>query len=53
MKGSRYMTTSVDEMIVRLNAVAGVKKSTAKILTTEIDYLSLQTAQEVREMKNH
>lgn len=51
MKGSRYVTTSVAEMMVRLNAVAGVQKSTAKMLTSAIDYLSLQTAQEVREMK--
>lgn len=51
MKGSRYMTTSVAEMMVRLNAVAGVQKSTAKMLTSAIDYLSWQTAQEVREMK--
>ena len=51
MKGSRYMTTSVAEMMVRLNAVAGVQKSTAKMLTSAIDYLSWQTAREVREMK--
>ena len=51
MKGSRYMTTSVAEMMVRLNAVAGVQKSIAKMLTSAIDYLSWQTAQEVREMK--
>ena len=51
MKGSRYMTTSVAEMMVRLNAVADVQKSTAKMLTSAIDYLSWQTAQEVREMK--
>ena len=51
MKGSRYMTTSVAEMMVRLNAVAGVQKSTAKMLTSAINYLSWQTAQEVREMK--
>lgn len=51
MKGSRYMTTSVAEMMVRLNAVAGVQKSTAKMLASAIDYLSWQTAQEVREMK--
>ena len=51
MKGSRYMTTSVAEMMVRLNAVAGVQKSTAKMLTSAIGYLSWQTAQEVREMK--
>ena len=51
MKGNRYMTTSVAEMMVRLNAVAGVQKSTAKMLSSAIDYLSWQTAREVREMK--
>ena len=51
MKGSRYITTSVAEMMIRLNAVAGVQKSTAKMLTSAINYLSWQTAQEVREMK--
>ena len=51
MKGSRYMTTSVAEMMVRLNAVAGIQKSTAKMLTSAINYLSWQTTQEVREMR--
>lgn len=51
MKGSRYMTTSVAEMMVRLNAIVGVQKSTARMLTSAIDYLSWQTAQEVRDMK--
>ena len=51
MKGSRYMTTSVAEMMVRLNAIAGVQKSTAKMLTSALNYLSWQTAQEVRVMK--
>ena len=51
MKGSRYMTTSVAEMMVRLNAITGVQKSTARMLTSALDYLSLQTAREVREMK--
>lgn len=51
MKGSRYMTTSVAEMMVRLNAVVGIQKSTAKMLTSAINYLSWQIAQEVREMK--
>ena len=51
MKGSRYMTTSVAEMMVRLNALAGVQKSTARMLTSALNYLSLQTAQEVRELK--
>lgn len=51
MKGSRYMTTSVAEMMVRLNAIAGVQKSTARMLTSALNYLSLQTAREVREIK--
>ena len=51
MKGSRYMTTSVAEMMVRLNAVAGIQKSTAKMLTSAINNLSWQTAREVREMR--
>ena len=51
MKGSRYMTTSVAEMMVRLNAIAGVQKSTARMLTSALNYLSLQTAREVKEMK--
>ena len=51
MKGSRYMTTSVAEMMVRLNAIAGIQKSIAKMLTSAINYLSWQTAQEVREMR--
>ena len=51
MKGSRYMTTSVAEMMVRLNAITGVQKSTARMLTSALNYLSQQTAREVREMK--
>lgn len=51
MKGSRYMTTSVAEMMVRLNAIAGTQKSISKMLTSAINYLSWQTAREVREMK--
>lgn len=51
MKGSRYMTTAVVEMMVRLNAIAGTQKSISKMLTSAINYLSWQTAREVREMK--
>lgn len=51
MKGSRYMTTAVAEMMVRLNAIAGTQKSISKMLTSAINYLSWQTASEVREMK--
>lgn len=51
MKGGRYMTTAVAEMMVRLNAIAGTQKSISKMLTSAINYLSWQTAREVREMK--
>lgn len=51
MKGSRYMTTAVAEMMVRLNAIAGTQKSISKMLASAINYLSWQTAREVREMK--
>ena len=51
MKGSRSMTTAVAEMMVRLNAIAGTQKSISKMLTSAINYLSWQTAREVREMK--
>ncbi len=51
MKGSRYMTTAVAEMMVRLNAIAGTQKSISRMLTSAINYLSWQTAREVREMK--
>ena len=51
MKGSRYITTAVAEMMVRLNAIAGTQKSISKMLTSAINYLSWQTAREVREMK--
>ena len=51
MKGSRYMTTAVAEMMVRLNAIAGTQKSISNMLTSAINYLSWQTAREVREMK--
>lgn len=51
MKGSRYMTMAVAEMMVRLNAIAGTQKSISKMLTSAINYLSWQTAREVREMK--
>ena len=51
MKGSRYMTTAVAEMMVRLNAITGTQKSISKMLTSAINYLSWQTTREVREMK--
>jgi len=51
MAGSRYMTTAVAEMMVRLNAIVGVQKSTSGMLTDALQYLARQTAKEVRQMK--
>ena len=51
MSGSRYMTTAVAEMMVRLNAIVGRQSSTASMLSGAIDYLRQQTAREVKEMK--
>lgn len=51
MSGSRYMTTAVAEMMVRLNAIVGRQSSTASMLSEAIDYLRQQTAREVKTMK--
>lgn len=51
MSGSRYMTTAVAEMMVRLNAIVGRQTSTASMLSGAIDYLRQQTAREVKAMK--
>ena len=51
MSGSRYMTTAVAEMMVRLNAIVGRQSSTAGMLSGAIDYLRQQTAREVKTMK--
>ena len=51
MSGSRYMTTAVAVMMVRLNAIVGRQSSTASMLSGAIDYLRQQTAREVKEMK--
>lgn len=51
MSGSRYMTTAVAEMMVRLNAIVGRQSSTASMLFGAIDYLRQQTAREVKTMK--
>lgn len=51
MSGSRYMTTAVAEMMVRLNANVGRQSFTASMLSGAIDYLRQQTAREVKAMK--
>lgn len=51
MGSSRYVTTEVAEMMVRLNAIVGRQSSTSKMLSSAITYLRRQTAREVQEMK--
>ena len=51
MGSSRYVTTEVAEMMVRLNAIVGRQSSTSKMLSGAINYLRQQTAKEVQEMK--
>lgn len=51
MSGSRYMTTAVAEMMVRLNAIVGRQSFTASMLSGAINYLRQQTAREVKAMK--
>lgn len=51
MQGSRYMTTAVAEMMVRLNKMVGVQKNTSAMLTSALNYLQEEAAGEVRDMK--
>ncbi len=51
MQDSRYMTTSVAEMMVRLNRMVGVQKETAGMLTAALDYLRQKASEEVKELK--
>ncbi len=51
MQGSRYMTTAVAEMMVRLNSMVGIQKETTSMLTAALRYLQKLAAKEVKEMK--
>ena len=51
MAGSRYMTTAIAKMMVRLNKMVGTQTETANMLTSALSYLQRETAKEVREMK--
>ncbi len=51
MSGSRYMTTTVAEMMVRLNKMIGKQNETTSMLTSALAYLQRETAKEVKEMK--
>lgn len=51
MEGSRYMTTEVAEMMVRLNRMVGVQQETKDMLTAALRYLQRKAAVEVKDMK--
>ena len=51
MTGSRYMTTAIAKMMVRLNKMVGTQPETANMLTSALSYLQREAAKEVREMK--
>ena len=51
MPGSFYMTVAVSEMLVRLNAIAGVQSETSEMLTSAFGFMGNEIVEEVREMK--
>lgn len=51
MKGSRYMTTSVLNSLLRLNMMTGKQQTSASIITKAFAYLDKQIAEDVRLMK--
>ncbi len=51
MTGSRYMTTAVAEMMVRLNRMVGVQTEISSMLSSALNFLQKETAKEVNEMK--
>ena len=51
MGGNVYMTSTVAEMLVRLNAMTGADKETTGMLTSAIDYLGKKMAVEVENLK--
>lgn len=51
MGGNVYMTSTVAEMLVRLNAMIGADKETTGMLTSAIDYLGKKMAVEVENLK--
>ena len=51
MPGSRYMTTAVAKMMVRLNKMVDKQSETANMLTSALSFLQKETAKEVKDMK--
>ena len=51
MPGSFYMTVSIGEMLVRLNAMTGENKETAQMLSSAFKFMGREIIDEVKEMK--
>ena len=51
MPGSFYMTVSIGEMLVRLNAMTGENKETAQMLSSAFKFMGKEIIEEVKEMK--
>ncbi|MDD7597200.1 MAG: alpha-2-macroglobulin family protein [Prevotella sp.] len=51
MSGSRYMTTAVVKMLVRLNALIGKQQVTTSIIRQALAYLDKKAAEEVAQLK--
>lgn len=51
MGGSRYMTTEVTKMLVRLNSLVGNQQPTTQLLSRAFQYLDKKAADEVVELK--
>ena len=51
MPGSFYMTVSISEMLVRLNAMTGENQETAQMLSSAFKFMGQEIVEEVKEMK--
>ena len=51
MPGSFYMTVTVAEMLVRLNALTGAKSETSEMLSRAFGFMGREVVREVEEMK--
>lgn len=51
MPGSRYMTTEVTKMMIRLNMLIGKQPQTERIIRRAMSYLDKEAAREVRHIK--
>ena len=51
MPGSFYMTVSISEMLVRLNAMTGENSETAQMLNAAFKFMGREIIDEVKEMK--